>query len=141
MEKVQKAFFDTYTDFQCYVIAQVNSGDYNGVGATHYNIVEYLYRKGPANSKTLAQKFHISAPAISRHVKLLLEKKLLVQKQLPEDRRNFLLEVTSKGKLLVDGSENQRHSVTTRISGMLPKKELEQFTRILRKVVDILKEE
>ncbi|NLR67661.1 winged helix-turn-helix transcriptional regulator [Chitinophaga varians] len=141
MEKAQKAFFDTYTDFQCYVIAQVNNGDFNGVGATHYNIVEYLYRNGPATAKTLAQKFHISAPAISRHVKLLLEKKLLVQKQLPEDRRNFLLEVTGKGKQLVNGSENQRHSVTTRISGMLPKNELEQFTRILRKVVDVLKEE
>lgn len=141
MEKAQKAFFDTYTDFQCYVIAQVNNGDFNGVSATHYNIVEYLYRNGPATAKTLAQKFHISAPAISRHVKLLLEKKLLVQKQLPEDRRNFLLEVTGKGKQLVNGSENQRHSVTTRISGMLPKNELEQFTRILRKVVDVLKEE
>lgn len=141
MEKAQKAFFDTYTDFQCYVIAQVNNGDFNGVSATHYNIVEYLYRNGPATAKTLAQKFHISAPAISRHVKLLLEKKLLVQKQLPEDRRNFLLEVTGKGKQLVNGSENQRHSVTTRISGMLPKNELEQFTRILRKVVDVLKDE
>ncbi|SKA37671.1 DNA-binding transcriptional regulator, MarR family [Chitinophaga eiseniae] len=141
MEKTQKAFFDTYTDFQCYVIAQVNNGDYNGIGATHYNMVEYLYRNGPATGKTLAQKFHISAPAISRHVKILLEKKLIIQQQSPQDRRLFLLEVTAKGKHLVDGSENQRHSVTTRISSMLPKKELEQFTRILRKVVDVLKEE
>lgn len=141
MEAAQKAFFDTYTDFQCFMIAQINSGDFNGVGATHYNIVEYLYRNGPNTGKELARKFHISAPAISRHVKFLLEKKLLAQRQTPEDRRAFLLEVTEKGKQLVNGSETQRHSVTTRISRQLPKNELEQFTRILQKVVGILKEE
>lgn len=129
-------FFGVYTDFQCMIIAQLNKMDFNGISATHYNLLEYLYRNGPATGSELAGKFCISLPAVSRQVRLLLERKLILQRQDKTDRRRFHLEVTVKGKKLVNNSELIRKNISTAITGILDEKELAVFTRLCAKVVD-----
>jgi DNA-binding MarR family transcriptional regulator len=128
-------FFGVYTDFQCMIIAQLNKMDFNGISATHYNVIEYLYRNGPSTATQLAKKFCISLPAISRQVKLLLERKLIIQKQHKTDRRMFYLEVTAKGRKLVNDSEHIRKNISVAITDILDKKELHSFTRLCAKVV------
>lgn len=129
-------FFGVYTDFQCMIIAQLNKMDFNGISATHYNLVEYLYRNGPATGSALARKFCISLPAVSRQVRLLLERKLILQRQDKTDRRRFYLEVTAKGKKLVNSSELIRKNISVAITDILDEKELAMFTRLCAKVVD-----
>ncbi|MDX3915485.1 MULTISPECIES: MarR family winged helix-turn-helix transcriptional regulator [Olivibacter] len=117
----------------------MNKGDFNGVTATHYNLVEYIYRKGKTTGKKLTMDFGISAPAISRQVKFLLENDLLSQEQSDEDRRVFYLKATDKGKLLIDASESFREHVTKQASVILSKKELEDLAYLLNKVLTKIK--
>ncbi len=128
-------FFGVYTDFQCMIIAQLNKMDFNGISATHYNLVEYLYRNGPATGSELARKFCISLPAVSRQVRLLSARKLILQRQDKTDRRKFYLEVTAKGKKLVNSSELIRKNISVAITGILDKNELSLFTRLCAKIV------
>lgn len=139
MTNAQKRFFEVFTDLQCYILANMNKGDFNGVTATHYNLVEYIYRKGKTTGKKLAMDFGISAPAISRQVKFLLENDLLSQEQSDEDRRVFYLKATDKGKLLIDASESFREHVTKQASVILSKKELEDLAYLLNKVLTKIK--
>lgn len=139
MTNAQKRFFEVFTDLQCYILANMNKGDFNGVTATHYNLVEYIYRKGKTTGKKLAMDFGISAPAISRQVKFLLENDLLSQEQSDEDRRVFYLKATDKGKLLIDASESFREHVTKQASAILSKKELEDLAYLLNKVLTKIK--
>ncbi|QEL02866.1 MarR family transcriptional regulator [Olivibacter sp. LS-1] len=139
MTNAQKRFFEVFTDLQCYILANMNKGDFNGVTATHYNLVEYIYRKGKTTGKKLTMDFGISAPAISRQVKFLLENDLLSQEQSDEDRRVFYLKATDKGKLLIDASESFREHVTKQASVILSKKELEDLAYLLNKVLTKIK--
>ncbi|WP_316822038.1 MarR family winged helix-turn-helix transcriptional regulator [Pedobacter gandavensis] len=135
MKNTEKEFYDVFTDFQCFIIAQVNSGDFNGVTATHYNLVEFIYRNGASSNKQLSLKFQVSQAAISRQVKFLLAANLVMQTQLKQDRRVFYLEVTEKGRQLIDGSENFRMNTTNQVCRILDKEELEALTSLLQKVV------
>lgn len=139
MTKAQQRFFEVFTDFQCYILANMNKGDFHGITATHYNLVEYIYRKGKTTGKKLATDFGISAPAISRQVRFLLENDLLSQEQSDEDRRIFYLKASDKGKLLVDASESFREQVAKQASVILSKKELEDLANLLGKVLAKIK--
>lgn len=139
MKENHKKFFEVFTDFQCFILAHMNKGDYNGVTATHYNIVELVYRKGRMNGKELARNIGVSQPAISRQLKFLIENNLLTQEQGTSDRRTFYLNATEKGKLLIDGSEGFRKSVTTQIGKTLSADEFQNLTSLLAKVMKNLK--
>ena len=141
MNKKQKAFFNVFTDLQCFILAHMNKGDYNGVTATHYNIIELIYRKGKMNGKELARNLGVSQPAISRQLKFLIENDLVVQEQDSSDRRTFYLNVTPKGKLLIDGSEDFRTSMTLKIGSILNVSELQSLTSLLTKVMENLKDD
>ena len=54
MKLIEKEFFNTFTDFQCLILAHMNRGDINGVTAAHYNIIEFIMRKGTATGR----KYH-----------------------------------------------------------------------------------
>lgn len=139
MNANQQMFFEVFTDFQCFILAHMNKGDYNGVTATHYNIVELVYRKGKMNGKELARNLGVSQPAISRQLRFLIENNLLTQEQGSADRRTFYLNATEKGKLLIDGSESFRKNVTTQIGNILSESELKNLTLLLAKALKGLK--
>lgn len=128
-------FFNVYTEFQCLIIAQLNAMDYNGISAIQYNIVEFVYRGNAVKSVDLAAKFSVTQSAISRQIKLLLEKELIIQKQDPSDRRIFYLNVTEKGKSLVTDSENIRKTMSDKISRILSEEELASFSSLLQKII------
>lgn len=133
--KNKNDFFDVYTEFQCLVIAQLNKMNFQGLSAMHYNIVEYVYRNKKVKGVGLAQKLSVSQAAISKQVKFLIEKKLLTQKQDLNDRRIFYLNVTVKGKEMVNNSENIRKTMSDKISRILNSDELECFSSSLHKIV------
>ncbi|WP_211093153.1 MULTISPECIES: MarR family winged helix-turn-helix transcriptional regulator [Chitinophaga] len=113
----------------------MQKGDINGVTATHYNIIEYVYRHDKCTGKQAAKAFSISPPAISRQLKFLVGNGFIEQEQSQEDRRIFYLRVTSKGRFIVDNSENFRETVAQKVSKTLTKAELKTLTLLLAKVM------
>src|SRR5690554_4088552 len=140
MEKNEQKFYDIFTELQCFILANMSKGEVNGVTATHYNIIEYIYRHDKCTGKQLAKAFNISPPAISRHLKFLIKNNLISQEQSSLDRRIFNLSATENGKFIVDNSENFRERVTKKVSKSLSKDELESLTSLLRTVMTTIVE-
>jgi len=135
MDTEERKFYEVFTDLQCFILANMNRGEINGVTATHYNIIEYVYRNDQCTGKLIAKAFNISPPAISKQLKFLIENKLIEQQQSSLDRRIFYLSVTDSGKFIIDNSENFRETVAKKVSKTLTKDDLKNLTSLLDKVI------
>ncbi|QES93955.1 MarR family transcriptional regulator [Empedobacter brevis] len=139
MNKAEKKFYEVFTDLQCFILANMNRSGINGVTATHYNIIEYIYRNDKCIVKEIAKAFNISPPAISKQLKFLIEHNLIKQQQSSLDRRIFNLSVTDKGKFIIDNSENFRETVAKKAFKTLTKDDLKNLTELLNKVLKEIK--
>jgi DNA-binding MarR family transcriptional regulator len=139
MEIEKNQFFNTFTDLQCFILANMNKGNISGVTATHYNIIEYIYRKDQVTGKQIAAAFKVSQAAVSKQIKFLISNELVEQKQSISDRRIFNLSATEKGKFLINNSEDFRKTVADQASAILDKTELETLIALLNKVLENLK--
>lgn len=135
MNKAEKKFYEVFTDLQCFILANMNRSDINGVTATHYNIIEYIYRNDKCTVKEIAKAFNISPPAISKQLKFLIQNSFIEQQQSSLDRRIFNLSITDKGKFIIDNSENFRETVAKKAFKTLTKDDLKNLTELLNKVL------
>lgn len=135
MNKAERKFYEVFTDLQCFILANMNRSEINGVTATHYNIIEFIYRNDKCIVKEIAKAFNISPPAISKQLKFLIEHNLIEQQQSSLDRRIFNLSVTDKGKFIINNSENFRETVAKKASKTLTKDDLKNLTELLHKVL------
>lgn len=139
MKPIEKEFFNTFTDFQCLILAHMNRGDINGVTAAHYNIIEFIMRKGTATGREISLAFNISQAAISKQLKFLIGQDLIVREQEKADHRKFNLSVTDKGRFIVDNSETFRKTITHQTASILTSEELKNFNYLLGKVLNNIK--
>jgi len=139
MDKTERKFYEVFTDLQCFILANMNRGEVNGVTATHYNMIEYIYRHDHCIVKQIAQAFNISPPAVSKQLKFLIAHDLVEQQQSAVDRRIFNLRVTDKGKFIIDNSENFRETVAKEASKSLTEDDLNKLTELLNKVLTAIK--
>lgn len=135
MNKDERKFYEVFTDLQCFILANMNKGDINGVTATHYNIIEYIYRNDKCIVKEIAKAFNISPAAISKQLKFLIENNLVIQQQSSLDRRVFNLTVTDNGKFIIDNSENFRETVAKKAFKTLSGDDLRNLSELLDKVL------
>ncbi|MDM1555161.1 winged helix-turn-helix transcriptional regulator [Chryseobacterium indologenes] len=139
MKPIEKKFFDTFTDFQCLILAHINRGDINGITASHYNIIEFVLRKEHATGKAIATAFKVTPAAISKQLKVLINNGFIVQSQDKTDRRKFNLSATEKGRFVVENSETFRKSMTQQAASILTTAELENFNYLLSKILEKFK--
>lgn len=139
MEPVKKKFFDTFTDFQCLILAHMNKGDINGITASHYNAIEFILRKKGSTGKDIASAFKITPAAVSKQLKFLINNDFIAQNQDEADRRKFNLSVTEKGRFVVENSETFRKTMTQQITSVLTSAELEHFNYLLDKILNEIK--
>ncbi len=135
MKRNEKEFYNLFTALQCSVLANASKSSTHGITATHYTILEYLYHNDKSTGKQIACDFQISAAAISRQIKFLLEHNFIQQTQSTTDRRTFYMSLTKKGKDVVAHSESFRASFTQKAYEVLTKEEIEVFQTLLAKIV------
>ncbi|MCW3465251.1 MarR family winged helix-turn-helix transcriptional regulator [Chitinophaga nivalis] len=138
-DKSNPAFEAVYTEFQCLIMAEVNRLSIDGISATQYNMLDFIIRNGPCTTSMLAKGFHISPPAVSRHMKKLLEKKYVLQVRDKDDRRHYFHRITPKGMKLVKNATHLRKNMSANIQQALSKPDLITFTRLCRQIVDQIK--
>lgn len=139
MKPIEKKFFDTFTDFQCLILAHMNKGDINGITASHYNIIEFILRKKGSTGKEIATALKISPAAVSKQLKTLINNDFITQEQDKADRRKFRLNVTEKGKFVVENSETFRKKITQQTMAILSPAELDHFNDLLSKILSKIK--
>lgn len=139
MKPIEKKFFDTFTDFQCLILAHMNRGDINGITASHYNIIEFIFRKKESTGKEIASAFKITPAAVSKQLKILINNDFIIQHRDEKDRRKFNLSVTEKGRFVVENSETFRKTMTQQTASILTSAELEHFNNLLNKILTEIK--
>jgi len=139
MKHIEKEFFNTFTNFQCLILAHMNRGNINGVTAAHYNIIEFILRKETATGREISAAFNISQAAISKQLKFLISNDLIIKKQEETDHRKYNLSVTDKGRFIIENSETFRKNITGQTASILTSKELENFNYLLSKVLNHVK--
>ncbi|MCW1962507.1 MarR family winged helix-turn-helix transcriptional regulator [Chryseobacterium viscerum] len=139
MKHTEKEFFNTFTNFQCLILAHMNRGNINGVTAAHYNIIEFILRKETATGREISTAFNISQAAISKQLKFLISNDLIIKKQEETDHRKYNLSVTDKGRFIIENSETFRKNITGQTASILTAKELENFNYLLNKVLNHVK--
>jgi DNA-binding MarR family transcriptional regulator len=109
-----------------------------------YNIFLYLRKINSLGNPTiseLAKAMEVSKPSASNMVSKMAEKDLLKTKASPEDGRVCLLELTAKGKKVVEIENSADMKFFEKIREILDKEELEILERIFEKIAAGLDEE
>ena len=78
-------------------------------------------------SSELSELMKVSSPAISRTVKSLLQKKLIIQEDDPQDRRNIFLKLTEEGHRQYERAIQHMENSMEMIFSEFTEKELENF--------------
>lgn len=109
-----------------------------------YNIFLYLRKINSLGNPTiseLAKAMEVSKPSASNMVSKMAEKDLLKTKASPKDGRVCLLELTAKGKKVVEIENSADMKFFEKIREILDKEELEILERIFEKIAAGLDEE
>jgi DNA-binding MarR family transcriptional regulator len=93
------------------------------------------------NFSQIAEKLSLTKPAVSAIIRKLLSMQLVDKVQSEEDRRIYYIELTEKGKGILQGDRSIYKWVTDTIAAIAAdEKELEIVERIISKLVDRLED-
>ena len=110
----------------------------------HFNINDYfyltsIYKMQSPNFGEVAEALHLTKPAISAFVKRLTKSGLIEKVQSAQDRRIYFLEVTDKGKMLIEGDDKLYIELTDIINTSASEEERQQVDSVLDRVVEVIK--
>lgn len=85
------------------------------ISLTRYEIMRLLHHEKAVTQTYLQRKLMINQAAITRHVKVLEDKDLLTRMRNPDNNREVLVKVTSKGQDLLDQCELSKATMMTQL--------------------------
>ena len=102
-------------------------------------ILDILSRDKESNMSDLAHSMNVTTAAMTGIVDRLVRDGYVVRASDPRDRRVIKIKLTGKGAAAVKSSlENKKHMIT-RVFGVLPKKERDEYLKILTRIREGLK--
>lgn len=107
-----------------------------GLKITEWRVLGLLHAIEPARFSSIAEELQMDKGQLSRVIKSLIAKNLLVTDSVSSDQRTFLLKTTRKGRDLHDrlfAFARQRNEM---IISEMTRAEIDQFSRLLRKFAD-----
>jgi MarR family transcriptional regulator, 2-MHQ and catechol-resistance regulon repressor len=103
-----------------------------GLGDSDFRVLEVLLHKGPLPVNVIGEKVELTTGSITTAVDRMEAKWLVVRKNHPEDRRVRIVELTAKGRRLIEKAYAQHEIDMERI--------MKHFTREERgTLIDLLK--
>jgi len=104
----------------------------------NYSLLEYIFTIGASEDLTfsdLADRMHISKPAVTASANKLIEKGLATKKRSGEDRRLYYLNLTDKGREVYNVSKSANKRFEELIRERLSKEEVDELIRLLTVIV------
>ncbi|HCA7015809.1 TPA: MarR family transcriptional regulator [Staphylococcus pseudintermedius] len=111
---------------------------------TQFHIIELIANNDKVNNKLLADKLNISNPAVTKSIKKLLSKDLVLELQNAQNKREVHYKLTKKGKKLSsihDELHNQAVKKYEEVLKVFNEKELDVIVEFLSRSISALKEE
>lgn len=99
-----------------------------------FRVLEALLHKGPLPVNIIGHKVDLTTGSITSAVDRLEEKSLVVRKNHGEDRRIRVVELTAKGRQLIQKAyEQHRHDMEQAVQG-LPRKDRRLLVDLLKRL-------
>jgi len=106
----------------------------------NYSLLQYIFTIGATEDLTfsdLADRMHITKPAVTASANKLIEKGLATKKRSGEDRRLYYLSLTDKGREVYNVSKSANKRFEELIRERLSKEEVDELTRLLAEIVKL----
>lgn len=104
------------------------------VTQTQFFVITAIHSNRRCSMRMLAESMHISMPTISGIVDRLVKSGYLRREEDPADRRVVMVELSAKGRLLVEQFQNAAGARWEEILKTFSARELESFHRLIKKL-------
>ncbi len=105
-----------------------------GIGFSQFKIMMVLRAKPHVQQKEIADKLGQTEASISRQIKLLTDQGLLQSLKRPENRREHITTLTSRGEQITDEALQLLNSYHAPVFANLSEAEQQQFVSSLQKM-------
>ncbi len=105
------------------------------VGSAQAKFLRYIGRHSPISQAELARATATAPTLTGRALETLIERGWIRRKRSEEDRREYLLELTASGRRAREKVEEARNQVAERIVSELSERDLDDFDRIVKKLL------
>ena len=102
-------------------------------------ILDILSRIKESNMSDIARSMNVTTAATTGIVDRLVRDGYVARMNDPDDRRVIKIKLTSKGDAAVKSSLENKKRMITRVFGVLPKKERDEYLKILSRIREGLK--
>jgi DNA-binding MarR family transcriptional regulator len=99
-------------------------------------IIDYVGKHPVCNLKDIYENTRFPASTASRRVDELVKHGFIVRNRSSEDRREIILELSEKGKVVYKVFRDHRMKSLRKFLKLFTKKEIESFVKILSHLVD-----
>ena len=109
-----------------------------------FNVADYyyltaIYYMGNPNIGEISKALELTKPAISAMIKRLESGELIIKRQSLEDKRVYYLDLTDKGKKIVEGDSTLYSSFTDIIRNLTTEEQMKDVECLLQEIVNIIK--
>ena len=111
-----------------------------GLGMPQFSILMQLHHKGACGVSDISERFDITNAAASQLVDKLVQGGLLKRDEDPHDRRAKLLNLSDKGKKLIQQGMQERYRWVDELAGRLTAEERTQVSEALNIMTQAAKE-
>ena len=106
----------------------------NKLNPTEFAVLELLYLKGDQPIQVIGKKALISSSSITYVIDKLEQKKYIVRRSCPEDRRVTYASLASPGKILMDRVFPLHEDKMEQIFGQLTEADMKNMIDLLKKI-------
>src|SRR5574340_406431 len=102
-----------------------------GLSMPQFSILMQLHHNGHCGVSDISERFEISTAAASQHVENLVQAGLLERLETPADRRVREIQLTAKGRSLIEKGLAQRHSWIERLTAAFKEEDRDRIATAL----------
>lgn len=102
-----------------------------GLSMPQFSILMQLYRRGYCGISDISNRFEISNAAASQHVENLVQAGLIGRTEDPHDRRAKQIQLSEKGRTLIQNGFGAHHEWVDRLVEVIDPKDQEKIAEAL----------
>jgi DNA-binding MarR family transcriptional regulator len=102
-----------------------------GLSMPQFSVLMQLHHKGACGMSEISERFEVTPAAASQLVDKLVQNGFIVREEDPNDRRAKLLDLTDKGRELLEQGFQERYRWADQLAGKLTAEERVQVSEAL----------
>ena len=100
-----------------------------------FETLKYVKDAGRPHMRDIATNFHVTPPATTLLIESLVQAKLLARVLDPKDRRSVRVNITQKGRRILERGVAKKVVEMRKIFGVLTPDERTQFVSVMKKII------